>query len=70
MFNNFYSTVFSSESNILHIYGENTGDPFTADIKTIRRRIKATGKNKSVGPDRVCGEILELGGKVLIPYLA
>ena len=62
-FNCYYSTVFSSEDNILHIQRENTGDPFTIDIKTIRRSIKAIGKNKSVGPDRVSGEILKLGGK-------
>ena len=56
-FNSYYSTVFSSEGNILHIQGESTDNPFTTDIKTIRRRIKAIGKNKSVGPDRVSGEI-------------
>jgi hypothetical protein len=33
----------------------NTCEPFTTDIKTIRRRIKAIGKNKSVLPDRVSG---------------
>jgi hypothetical protein len=27
-------------------------------------------KNKSVGPDRVSGDILKLGGKDMIPYLA
>ena len=32
-FNSYYSTVFSSEGNILHVRGENTGDPFTTDIK-------------------------------------
>jgi len=66
-FNSYYSTVFSSEGSILHIQGENTGDPFTTDIKKIRRRIKAIGKNKSVGPDRVCGEILKLGVEPLFP---
>ena len=69
-FKSYYSTVFSGEGNILHRQGENTGDPFTTDIKTIRRRIKAIGKNKSVGPDRVSGEILKLGGEAMIPYLA
>ena len=69
-FNSYYSTVFSSEGNILHIQGENTGNPFTTDIKTIRKRIKAIGENKSVGPDRVSGEILKLGGEAMIPYLA
>ena len=39
------------------------------DTKTIRR-IKAIGKNKSVVPDRVSGEILKLGGKAMISYLA
>jgi hypothetical protein len=69
-FNSYYSTVFSSEGSILHIQGENTGDPFTTNIKTIRRKIKAIGKNKSVGPDRVSGEILNLGGEAMILYLA
>jgi hypothetical protein len=65
----YYSTVFSSEDNIPQILVENTGDSFTIDIKTIRRRIKAIGKNKSVGPDRVSGEVLKLGGEDMIPYL-
>ena len=69
-FNSYYSSVFSSEGNIPHIQSENTSDPFTTDIKTIRRRIKAIGKNKSVGPDRISGEILKLGGEAMIPYLA
>ena len=67
MFNFYYSTVFNGEDNILHIQSEKTGDPFTTDIKIIRRRIKAIGKNKSVGPDRVYGEILKLGGQAMIP---
>jgi len=62
-FNSYYSTVISSEGNILPTQGENTGDPFTTVIKTIRRRIKAIGKNKSVRPDRVSGEILNWVGK-------
>jgi len=69
-FNSFYSTVFSSKGNILHTQSENTDDPFTTDIKTIRIMIKAIGKNKSVGQDRVFGEILKLGGEAMIPYLA
>ena len=39
-FNFYYSTVFSNEGNIFHIQGENTGDPFSTVIKTIRRRLK------------------------------
>ena len=52
------------------ILGENTGEPFTIDIKIIRKRIGAIGKYKSVGPDCVSGEILKLGGEAMIPYLA
>ena len=69
MFNAYYSTVFSNEGNILHIQGENADDPFTTDIKTIRR-IKGNGKNKAIGPDWVSGEILKLVGEAMIPYLA
>jgi hypothetical protein len=47
-----------------------TDDPFTTDIKTVRKRIKTIGKNKSVGPDRISGEILKLGREAMIPYLA
>ena len=70
MFNCYYSTVFSSEGNILHIQRENKGDQFTTDIKIIRRMIKAMGKSKSVGPDWKCGEILKLRREAMIPYLA
>ena len=55
--------------NIPHIQRENTGEPFTIYIKIIRGRIGAIGKNKSLGPDRVAGEILNLGGEAMIPYL-
>ena len=43
---------------------------FTIDTKIIRKRIAAIGKNKSVGPDRVSGEILKLGREAMIPYFA
>ena len=61
---------YSAATAICRIYREKTGEPFTIDIKIIRRRIGAIGKNKSVGPDRVSGEILKLGGEAMIPYLA
>jgi len=48
-FISYYSTVSSSERNIPHMQGENRSEPFTTDIKIIRSRIKAIGKNKSVG---------------------
>ena len=56
---------FSSEGIIPHIQDEKTDDPFTTDIKTIRRRIKTIRKNKSVGPDRISGEFLKLGGEAM-----
>jgi len=49
---------------------ESTGEPFTIDIKIIRRWIRAIGRNKSVRPDRVSGEIPKLGGGAMIPCLA
>jgi hypothetical protein len=36
----------------------------------MRKKLAALGKNKSVGPDSVSGEILKLGGEAMIPYLA
>jgi hypothetical protein len=68
LINLYYYSIFSSDDNIPHIQRENTSDPFTIDIKAIRR-IKATGRNKSVGPDRIPGEILKIGGEDTIPYL-
>jgi hypothetical protein len=53
-----------------NIQGEISSEPFTIDSKIIRKRIAAIGKNKSVGPDYVSGEILKLGGEDMIPYLA
>jgi hypothetical protein len=66
----YYSTVFSSEDNIPQLQVEKTDDPFTIDVKTIRRRFKVVGKNKSVRPDHDSGEVLKLGGEVMIRYLA
>jgi hypothetical protein len=70
LINLYYSSIFSSEDNIPHILWQNTSDPFIIDIKAIRRRIRAIGRNKSVGPDRIPGEVLKMGGEAMIPYLA
>ena len=59
LLNFYYSTIFSCEDNIPHIQGGNNTNPFEIDINTIRRRIRVIGKNKSVGPDRISGEITE-----------
>jgi len=36
----------------------------------ILKQLPEGKKNKSVGPDRVSGEIIKLGGEALIPCLA
>jgi len=56
-------------SLIINLRSGNSGVPFITDVKIIRRRIKAIGKNKSVWPDRVPGEILKLGRKATISYI-
>jgi hypothetical protein len=68
--NFYYSSVFSKEGNIPHIQGEFSNEPFTIDTKFLRKRIAAIGKNKSVVPDCISGEILKLGGEAMIPYFA
>jgi vacuolar-type H+-ATPase subunit B/Vma2 len=45
-------------------------EPVTISNKTITRRLAATDKNKSVGPDNVSAQTIELGGEAMIPYLA
>jgi hypothetical protein len=70
LFNSYYSTVFSSEDNIQHMRGGNIGEPFTIDIKIVRRMNRAISKMKLVGPDRISGEVLTLVGEAIIPYLA
>jgi len=69
-FNYCCSSVFSSEGNIQHIQCANSGEPFTIDMKIIRKMVAAIGKKKSTGPDNISGEILKLGGEAMIPYLA
>lgn len=46
------------------------GEHFIININNIRKRLAAIGRNKSIGPDVVPGEILKLAGKAMIPYLA
>jgi hypothetical protein len=52
------------------VCGDFGGSPFVVSTKIIRKRIAAIGKNKSVGPDGISGEILKLGEEAMIPYLA
>jgi hypothetical protein len=68
--NFYYSSVFSCERNIHQIECADSGEPFAINTKIIRKRLAAIGKNKSIGPYGVSGEILKLGGEAKIPYLA
>ena len=64
-----FTTIFSSEDSIPLIQEGDTTNPFNIDIKTLRRRVGSIGKHKSVGPDRIPGEILKMDGEASILYL-
>jgi hypothetical protein len=68
--NSYYAFVFSCERNTPQIQSTDSGKPFTISINILRKRLTAIGRNKSVGPDSIPGEILKLGGESMIPYLA
>jgi hypothetical protein len=34
------------------------------------KRLAMIGRNKSVGPDDIPGDMLKMGGEAMIPYLA
>jgi hypothetical protein len=44
--------------------------PLLLPLKIIRKILAKIGRNKSVGPDGVPGEILRLRGEAMIPFLA
>jgi hypothetical protein len=46
------------------------GNPTPLVLKSLGIKLAAIGRNKSVEPDSVSGEILKLGGEAMIPYLA
>ena len=68
--NNYYVSVFSRKRNIPKIKSPHFDEPFITKISIIRKRLAATGKNKSVGPEGIPGEILKVGGEAIVPYLA
>jgi hypothetical protein len=59
----------SCERNITEIKSTDSGKPFTVSTNLIRKRLLSIGRNKSVGPDGIPGDILRLGGEVIVPYL-
>jgi hypothetical protein len=66
-YNFYYSSVFSCERSIPQIQRANSGELFAISTKIIRKRLAALGKNKSVGPYGVSGEVLKVGGEAMIP---
>jgi hypothetical protein len=68
--NSYYASVFSCERNIPQIQSAHSGEPFTISINVIRKQLAAIGRNESIGPDGIPGEILKLGGEAMIPYVA
>jgi hypothetical protein len=68
--NNYYASVFSYERAIPKIKTSHLYEPFTIKISIIRKRLAMIGRNKSVGPDDIPGDILKMGGETMIPYLA
>ena len=44
--------------------------PLLLTLKLLDRKLTKIGRNKSVGPDGVPGEILKLGGEAITPFVA
>ena len=68
--NSYYSSVFCCDRSIPKTPLANSGDTFIINTKIIKKRLAKFGKNKSVGPDGVPGEILKLGGEAMTFILA
>jgi hypothetical protein len=65
-----YSSPFCFDRNIPEIKLANSGEIFIIYTKYIRKLLATIGRNRSVGPDGVPGEILNLVGQAMTPYLA
>jgi hypothetical protein len=68
--NSYFVSIFSCKRNNPQIQSTDVGKPFTVSRNSIRKRLAAIGRKKSVGPNGIPGEILKLGGEAMIPYLA
>jgi hypothetical protein len=68
--NSYNSSVFCCDRNILEIKLASSIETFIINSKVIRKRLAKTGRNKSVGPDGVPGEILKLVGEATTSNLA
>jgi hypothetical protein len=59
----YFASTFSCKHNNPQIQPTDIGKPFTISINSIRKRLAAIGRKKSVRPDGIAGEILKLAGK-------
>jgi len=62
----YYTSVFGCERNVPQTQSTHSSEPLTINTKMIRKRQAAIGRNKSVGPDVVPGEILKLDVQAII----
>jgi hypothetical protein len=68
--NFYYISIFCCDRNIQEIEFANWVETFIDNTRVIRKRLTKFGRNKSVGPDGIPGEILKLVGEAITPYLA
>ena len=68
--NSYFVSPFSCKRNNPQIQSTESGKPFTISINIIRKRLSASGRKKSVGPDGIPGEILKLREEAMSLYLA
>ena len=66
----YYASVFCCDRNIPKIKNSQLGETIIINTKVIRKRLTKIGRNNSVGPDRIRGEIVKLGGEAMTPFLA
>jgi hypothetical protein len=60
-------SLFSCENNYPDIQPTQLCKTVTIIIIIIRKRLSTIREKKFVGPDRIPGEILKLGGEAIIP---
>lgn len=67
IFNRYFASVYRDKRE--GVVNECDGESFVLNPGALRKRIAKIGFNKSTGPDEISGEILKLGGEVMITYL-
>jgi hypothetical protein len=58
--NSYYASIFSCKRTYPQIQSTDSGKPVTVSTNSIRKRLSAIGRKKSVGPDGIPGQILKL----------